>query len=137
MTERRQTAAKVVRLLTEAKANIADRLNWAKRMFGFSFRLGEIAAQAGIGAFAHADKMCLDGACMKAAAVNHLEDIYPQARAALARSITGNLSNDEANIWMFNDYSGTTHDDALSALDLAIEDQCKIVREEAAKNGEA
>ncbi len=35
---------------------------------------------------------------------------------------------------VFNDDEKTTHDDVMALFDLAIEEQCKIVREEAAKD---
>lgn len=123
-----------VRLLQEAKEQIADRKMWLKgALYGECDLDGLPHPHSGacaIGAIMKARKVPLDQYCkmpkeviraLKAlAAITHDKPIMADDIEHVGPAIFG-----------FNDHESTTHADVLEAFDKAIDAQCKIVREEA------
>lgn len=128
-----------VRLLQEAKEQIADRKMWLK---------GSLYSECDLDGLPHPHSgACAIGAIMKARKVSlHQYQNMPKeviralkALAAITYSRVGGRGLPAADdiehvgpaIFRFNDHDSTTHADVLEAFDKAIDAQCKIVREEA------
>ena len=108
MSERQVKAAEVVKVLTEAKKRIATPDKWCR---------GSMHQSGG--------KSCAIGAIHKVA--HHSTPLWVPALHALEEA---------CGEWppSYNDRRSTKHADVLAKFDLAIEQQCKIVREEAEKD---
>lgn len=131
MSERALRAMSIARLLTAAKDHLAGGARWGKRFFGRDANGVELGDD--VASYDRAVAMCADGACRKAVASAHALPLYEETTAALATAIRGEDTRDPAYIWQFNDDLTTKYDDVALAFDIAIADQCKIVREEAEK----
>lgn len=122
MEEKRAQAAKMVRILTDAKAVISDESKWCK------------------GRLHEGERSCALGAIHKAIGIpkeernwDTIKCHYPQffeAGNALG-DVLGEISPlSYGRVPHLNDASHTTHSDVMKLFDDAIESQCKIVRGE-------
>lgn len=135
--------ALVVRLLTMAKSYISDPDKWIKGAFAKGGDQNNYPSPWQYAELGDDPYMCGDGACIRARhklqqelglSNTRRDRLYSDAIEILAKA-TG---RDDAHfaregIWQFNDSHDTTHKDVMTAFDLAIEDVCKIVQENAAK----
>lgn len=123
MSERGAKAAEVVQVLTAARQTISKRENWMKGEFCNKGHRGGCANDYEI-----SDQFCAIGAVRKAnRGLMHLP-----AEKAISMAVAG--TEETFFTPMFNDSPTTGHQDVLAKFDLAIEQQCKIVREEAEKD---
>lgn len=136
MSKRLRGAIYTANLLREARTILSDPNVWTKE--GLFHDPDDASADT-----LTAPKVCAIGGICKAAklAVYDTDEAYdiPEIQEALERLANcaplpegGAQSRMLAPIYMYND-GPASHQDILALFDLAIEDQCKIVREEAAK----
>ena len=126
MTERRVKAAKAVQDLTEAKDVIQNPSNWMKNKMCNGGDNG-----AGDCDYDMSDRFCSLDAIRKVRRHGWME---AQDALSAAAPRPKHSSPDPYYVAAFNDEPSTTHADVMALFDLAIEEQCKIVREEAAKD---
>lgn len=139
MSERGAKAAEVVQVLTAARQTISDPKHWVKEAF-CSGGDSESVDVLDYGDFAEGERVrytkatnfCALGAIRR----NNVRAIgfsHEEAEHALAAFSPCKGSDDAVSVYGYNDAPRTTHADILALFDLAIEQQCKIVREEAEK----
>lgn len=140
LSEKGQLAAKAAEMLRTARNHISPKTRWVQ---------GSYIRNNG--------EACAIGAVGKAMGMNYWGsnsankvDADPVARTALSSLATAinphanwngaheNLSFEywADHIHRFNDGPSTKHHDVLAAFDLAIEQQCKIVQQEATEDGD-
>lgn len=126
MNERLRQAIHTSNLLDKAREIIADPNVWCQ---GSLFDGGASAVSA--------PRVCAIGGVCKAANIRATDTTEalgtPGLASAFDRLATCLGSTAFDSIYHFNDSAGTTHKDVIELFDLAREEQCKIVREEAAK----
>jgi len=134
LSERGEKAAKVVKVLTDARTFLSKPEHWIT---------GRMHSQRASPGGKKVETSCSLGALERVAVPMNdrgLWNLWPpeakEASVALASAIIKGKEirqeNAAGTIVQFNDTKG--HEDVLSAFDRAIEAQCKIVRQEAAQN---
>lgn len=135
MSERQVKAAEVVKVLTEARQIISAPRNWTKGHWRV-YDEDKFCPASEEEAYLVSDKFCSLGAIYRRNP-NKIGEIYEPAVEALASVVPHRFydSHDKrATVFSFNDSASTSHEEVLAAFDKAIEQQCKIVREEAEKD---
>lgn len=135
MTERGARAAEIVQILTAARATISNPENWIKEAFWGRDYGAPIASSFTdvVSDYEGATRFCALGAIRR----NNPRGIgsaHLEAEQALALASPNAGFSHEESVYEFNDMEHTTHADILAMFDLAIENQCRIVREEAEKD---
>jgi len=138
MSERQVKAAEVVKVLTEAKRTISDPRSWIKDHFAFGYSDGdeELSEDAEYeeARYLGSQRFCALGA-IRRNNPRRVGQPHEEAEQALGEcSPIPAKHTYETRVYAFNDSPETRHEDVLALFDLAIEQQCKIVREEAEKD---
>ena len=113
----RAKAAKIVDILTRARAAISDPGDWGK------------------GSWESDGRACALGAIDRVTGTLGHNEVNGDAYDALGRIASKirpqpNYELEWCAVWRYNDDANTTHADIMALFDLAIEEQCKIVRGE-------
>lgn len=116
-------AKEAVSVLSNVKAYLSIPGKWIKKRLAVDVNGHPLNG----GNDPRADRVCLLGAIQKATKTYCV--LHHPATEAIGQACG------DFEVFPFNDRASTTHADAMAAIDLAIEQQCSIVRREAKASG--
>ena len=125
-------AFKTAKLLREARDYITDRTHWVKGALTADAHPNPGVYEPWNGYLSEAPRVCSLGALGRAANLRDWDHRLPDEVQTAIDTLKEAMGTEVAN---FNDADETAHEDVLAAFDLAIEEACKVVREEVESDG--